>query len=92
MTQQNNTDVKGRPDISVPNNKNIKPTTDSTGIHGGNGIKPTTDSTGVHGGNGIKPNTGSFGVNGGISIKQNEDKPVITIETGRLKVSIFAPL
>ena len=85
MTQQNNTG-------GVHGGNGIKPATDNGGVHGGNGIKPTTGNGGVHGGNGIKPATGSFGAPGDTCAQQNEDKPVITIETDRFKLSIYTPL
>ena len=60
--------------------------------HGGNTLKQSTESVGVHGGNGIKPNTDKFGASGAHGYKQSEDKPVITIETGSIKLSIYVPL
>lgn len=63
---------------------------DNNGVHGGNGIMPGTESRGVHGGNGIAPNTGSFGQQGTHTANGASGKPVITINIGDIKLSVFA--
>lgn len=48
------------------------------------------NTSGVHGGNGISPATGNFGAHSSTSQKQVIANPVITINNGEIKLSVFA--
>lgn len=48
------------------------------------------NTSGVHGGNGISPATGNFCAHSSTSQKQVIANPVITINIGEIKLSVFA--